>query len=324
MEPFELIVMVMIGLFAGLVGGMLGIGGSIIMIPAMTEMLGPNQHLYQAAAMIVNFFVVVPAVYQHRRANAIDSAMVARIMPLAIVGVLVGVGVSELPIFAREGEVYLRGLFGLFLLFVAGYDLYGLYRRQRGGGWVPHPFRRKGWGTDTSTLRQSPTIAAQGWGTTQQPERKQHQWRLAAAVALPTGLVAGLLGIGGGILAVPLQRRFLKVPIRTAIANSASLIVATSFIGAIVKNSAFLAGHDQGVTPPVLAAILIPTAVVGSLIGSRLTHRVPVVFVRVAFFVLLLMAALRLTYKAASSISHPAPPTVMRIQNPAIALRHSR
>ena len=176
MEPFELIVMVMIGLFAGLVGGMLGIGGSIIMIPAMTEVLGPNQHLYQAAAMIVNFFVVVPAVYQHRRANAIDSAMVARIMPLAIVGVLVGVGVSELPIFAREGEVYLRGLFGLFLLCVAGHDLYGLYRRQRGG-------------------------AAWQGSTTQQPERKQHQWRLAAAVALPTGLVAGLLGIGGGILA---------------------------------------------------------------------------------------------------------------------------
>ncbi len=299
MDPFELIAMVIIGLFAGLVGGMLGIGGSIIMIPAMTEVLGPDQHLYQAAAMIVNFFVVVPAVYQHRRANAIDSAMVARIMPLAIVGVLVGVGVSELPIFAREGEVYLRGLFGLFLLFIAGYDIYRLYRRQRGG------------------------TASQG-SITQQPVRKQHQWRLAAAVALPTGLVAGLLGIGGGILAVPLQRRFLNVPIRTAIANSASIIVATSLIGAIVKNSAFLARHDQGATPLVLAAILIPSAVVGSLIGSRLTHRVPVVFVRVAFFVLLLLAALRLTYKAARSMSHPVPPTAMRIQNSAIVLRHSR
>ncbi|MCH9003289.1 MAG: TSUP family transporter, partial [Planctomycetes bacterium] len=66
--------MLLIGLFTGVVGGLLGVGGSIVMIPAMTEVIGPDQHLYQAAAMIVNFFVVVPAVYQHRKAGAIDMA----------------------------------------------------------------------------------------------------------------------------------------------------------------------------------------------------------------------------------------------------------
>ncbi|MGB2985912.1 MAG: sulfite exporter TauE/SafE family protein [Phycisphaerae bacterium] len=278
MELVELIMLGCIGLFAGLVGGMLGVGGSIVMIPAMTELLGPNQHLYQAAAMIVNFFVVVPAVYQHRRVKAIDRAAVLRFIPLAAVSVVVGVGLSELPLFAGEGEAYLRGLFGLFLLFVAVSDLYRLFRRPK-----PQP------GT-TCEANQGQRGAPRG------------QWRLAAAVAIPTGLVSGLLGVGGGILAVPLQRRFLNVPMRTAVANSATVIIATSLIGASVKNYAYLTEHEYSVRSFVLAAVLIPTAIIGSLNGSKLTHRLPLKVVKAAFFVLLLVAAIRLTYQAVHSL----------------------
>ncbi len=274
----------MIGLLTGLVGGMLGVGGSIVMIPAMTELLGPDQHLYQAAAMIVNFFVVVPAVYQHRRAKAIHMATISRILPLAAVSVVLGVGISELPIFAGTGEVYLRGLFGLFLLLIAVTDLYRLCRRNR---------------NKIDTLMQGqgsslPSVAAEA--------PKRMQWRLAAIVAVPTGVVAGLLGVGGGIVAVPLQRRLLHVPMTAAVAGSATIIIATSLVGAIVKNYAYMTQHDGGTASLTLAAIVIPTAIVGSLIGSALTHRVPVKVVRGGFFLLLMLAALRFTYAAVCSI----------------------
>ena len=85
----------LIGLLAGACGGLLGIGGGIVMIPAMTEVFGPDQHLYQAAAMIVNFFVVVPAVYQHVRAGAVDRSAVRRLIPLGPVAVVAGVALSE-------------------------------------------------------------------------------------------------------------------------------------------------------------------------------------------------------------------------------------
>ena len=68
--PPEMLILMAIGLCAGLLGGLLGIGGSVVMIPAMSVIFGPAQHLYQGAAMIVNFFVVIPAVIQHRRAGA--------------------------------------------------------------------------------------------------------------------------------------------------------------------------------------------------------------------------------------------------------------
>lgn len=273
-----------IGLLTGLVGGMLGVGGSIVMIPAMTELLGPDQHLYQAAAMIVNFFVVVPAVYQHRRAKAIDMATISRILPLAAVSVVLGVGISELPIFAGTGEVYLRGLFGLFLLLIAVTDLYRLCRRNR----------NKIDAQVEGRASSPPSATANG--------PKRMQWRLAAIVAVPTGVVAGLLGVGGGIVAVPLQRRLLRVPMTAAIAGSATIIVATSFVGAIVKNYAYMTQHDGDAASLMLGAIVIPTAIVGSLIGSALTHRVPVKLVRAGFFLLLLLAALRFMYSAACSM----------------------
>jgi len=290
MAFFELIALILIGLFAGVVGGLLGVGGSIVMIPAMTEVLGPDQHKYQAAAMIVNFFVVVPAVYQHRRAKAIDPSTVARLIPLAIVGVLVGVGISELPFFAGEGEAYLRMLFGLFLFLVAGWDLYRLSRRGEPEPSVPNSV--------LANTTGGPIKGAQ--------KTRQGRWLFAAAVAVPTGLVAGMLGVGGGIMAVPLQRRFLRIPIRAAIANSATIIIATSFVGAIAKNYAFMVENDHTLATFRLAAVLIPTAIIGSLAGSRLTHRLPLKILKTAFFVLLLFAGVRLTYKAARSLPPPA------------------
>ncbi|MFQ5412867.1 MAG: sulfite exporter TauE/SafE family protein [Phycisphaerae bacterium] len=270
--PLELSALVLaalltIGLLAGVTGGLLGVGGSIVMIPALTEVLGPNQHLYQAAAMIVNFFVVVPAVVQHRRAGAIDRVSVARLIPPAAIAVVVGVLISELDVFAGGGERHLRGLFGLFLLGVCVTDLYRLVR--------PPP------------------------GTPDQASaRPRAGWRFAAAVAVPTGLVAGMLGVGGGVLAVPLQRRWLGVPIRRAIANSATIIVATSVIGAGLKNYALITTHGYRLQAVIIAATLAPTAIIGSLVGSRLTHRLPIRHVKIAFLVLLAVAAVRLTYRA--------------------------
>lgn len=250
------------------------------MIPALTELLGPDQHLYQSAAMIVNFFVVVPAVIQHRRAKAIEITNVMKLIPLAIAAVIVGVMISELPIFSGEGEAYLRGLFGLFLLCVCLGDLYRLSMRKKIS-------------KETTTLKTNKSCVG---------------WIHASWVAVPTGLVAGLLGVGGGVLAVPLQHKLLKVPMRKAIANSATLIIATSIVGAYLKNSAYYTQHDQSLKSFMLAGCLIPTAIVGSMLGSRLTHRLPQRYIKTAFFILLSVVAVRLTYHAFQSTPTPQIP----------------
>ena len=95
-------------------------------------------------------------------------------------------------------------------------------------------------------------------------------------------------------MAVPLQRRFLRLPIRTAIANSATMIVATSFVGATAKNAAILSSDPHATQSLILAAILAPTAILGSSLGSHLTHRLPIRLIKGAFLILMMLAALRL------------------------------
>jgi hypothetical protein len=127
---------------------------------------------------------------------------------------------------------------------------------------------------------------------------RRWNWASAAAIAAPTGLISGLLGIGGGVVAGPLQRRVLGLPLPIAIANSTALVAATAVFGAAMKNYAYAAEHGSARPPLALAAILAPTAIVGSLIGARFTHRASLRLLRSLFIALLIVAALRLIYGA--------------------------
>ncbi|MCC6381742.1 MAG: sulfite exporter TauE/SafE family protein [Dehalococcoidia bacterium] len=270
----DLLYLILMGLATGAAGGMLGIGGSVVLIPALTFVFGADQHRYQAAAMIVNFFVAAPAVVQHHRAGALAPRTVLRIVPLAIAGVIVGVLAGESSIFAEERESNLRLLFGLFLVAVCLYEFYRLFAREQ----EPH----------------GPT-SPPGWG-------------FAACVSIPTGCVAGLLGVGGGIVAVPLQRRLLHTPTRTAIANSAAIIIATSLVGAALKNYAYLREHPGTMTTFTLALAVTPGAILGSIIGSRLTHRLPIAIVKGAFLIVLAIAGARLAADAGRATANEASP----------------
>lgn len=271
MDPF---LSISIGLAAGLIGGLLGIGGSTLIIPALVIALshtdagyqGHQQHLLQAAAMICNFFVAAPSVITHHRAGAIDRRIVTWLVGPALIGILAGVALSNTPLFAKANGRFLAMGLALFMLYVAAYNLKRLLK---------------------------PTQAKK---SSDPPE--QHAIAKIVAVGLPTGLIAGLLGIGGGALCVPAQQIFLRLPLRQAIANSAATITIIALCGATYKN-ATLSHHDLSIIDALhLAALLIPAAVAGSLIGSRLTHLLPRRVIRAIFCVFMTLMAARLFYDA--------------------------
>lgn len=263
----EQLVLLTIGLIAGVVGGLLGVGGSIIMIPAMTLLLGPRQHLYQGAAMMVNFFVVLPAVYHHRKAKAILEPIVKPMVPFASLGVIVGVWLSCGEWFRGEHQIYLTKIFGCFLLYEVGYNIYRLASSRR----LPE--------MDDAAAKALPG------------------WKVALTVGLPTGLVGGLLGVGGGVVAVPLQQLILRVPLNRAIANSAATIIPLSVIGATFKNLENSAAGLPFRDALHLAMLLAPTAILGGYLGARLTHLVPRRALRIAFILFMSYAAIMLIRK---------------------------
>jgi hypothetical protein len=264
MPATDLILLILLGLFAGISGGLLGIGGSVVMIPGLVLLFGPErQHLYQAAAMIANFFVIAPAVVRHYQAKATLSPVVRLTIPSAVLGAVAGVYISDLPVFRRAGQGYLQIAFSLFLAYVIVYNIWRLYQRSA-RRLLEHQ----------EAMRLSKVL-------------------IVAVVGLPAGLLAGLLGIGGGLFAVPAQQVVFKIRLPNAIANSATTILWSSIVGAAVKNY-HLPQHGFHLgQAALLAACLIPSAMVGSWVAAAKVHQWPVSTIRVAFVILLGYCAVR-------------------------------
>jgi len=280
----ELLAQAAIGFLAGLLGGLLGIGGSVIIIPALIVYLshttsgytGNVQHLLQAAAMICNVFVAAPSLTAHYRAGAIMKSVVTVLVPTALVGIFLGVAASNSSSFARQNGVYLAMILAGFLAYVAVYNTWRMF-------------------SATDLTRQF------------DDSRKLPAWRVAL-VGLPMGFAGGLLGIGGGAICVPMQQIILRVPLRKAIANSAATIVCVASIGALYKNLT-LPSHGIAVVASLkLALMLIPTAIVGSYLGGKLTHALPRKLLRVVFVVFMAAIAYLTFSKAWKAASTPRLP----------------
>ena len=267
----DIIILIIMGLAMGVIGGMLGIGGAVFLIPALTFVFDENQHLYQAAAMICIFFVSGAALIAHRKAKAISKEVLLYLMPTAMAGILGGVALSNSSFFEGDNDYILARIFGGFLVYVAFYNALRLYRSVKQG---------------RNLERDEPLTRPNAI--------------LASLCGLITGLTSGLLGIGAGTVATPTQQFFLKRPLREAMSNSAAVIVSISWLGAIYKN-ATLSQHGITITESLrIAVCIIPGAIIGGYIGGRLMHTLPKNIVRAIFILVCVIAAVKLLTVAPS------------------------
>ena len=259
----EYLTLILIGLVMGLFGGLLGIGGSLVMIPAMMIFFKGDQHLYQAAAMICNFFVAVSAVFVHKKADVLLLNVVKWLIPAGLLGILGGVWFSNITFFTGTNSENLTRLFGFFMIYVAVYNV-TKFRHHDGGSD----------GLDISDVKKSRV--------------------LTLASGLLTGLSAGLLGLGGGTVCTPMQQLCLKMPLKRAISNSSALIVSTALVGAFYKNIT-LPKHGIAIMDSLkIAVVIIPTAMIGAFIGGKLMHKLDKNLVRTAYIALLAIAAYKM------------------------------
>jgi uncharacterized protein len=112
--PFDFVALGAVGLAAGFAAGLLGVGGGIVMVPAMVLVLGFDQHVAQGTSLVV----IIPAAlagsvthYRNGRVSLRDAALLAA---GGIGGAVVG-SISALSV----DDMVLRRLFGVFLLVVA-------------------------------------------------------------------------------------------------------------------------------------------------------------------------------------------------------------
>ena len=261
----EYIILLFIGLIAGLVGGLLGIGGGIVMIPAMVLAFGENQHLYQAASMICVFFIAGASLIAHKKANALVPNVIKWLIPAGVAGIIIGVSISNSFLFSGEKSYLLARVFGVFLIYVAFANCL--------------EFR-----IDVKSATSEQTTPCNKSGI---PPKSM-------LTGLVTGISAGLLGIGAGSVSTLMQQLLMKMPLKKAMSNSAAAITCTALAGAFYKNLTLPKQGIEIVESLQIAAVIIPTAIIGGFAGGNLLHKLPKNIVRIAFIVIILIIAAKL------------------------------
>lgn len=125
MNALTIFILIMIGLGAGLFGGLFGIGGGLIMIPAMVFFLGLDQHTAQGTSLAVMLPPIgILAAYNYYKAGQVDIWYAVIIAVTFILGGYLGSKIAlDVP------EQLMKKLFGIFLIL---YALKLIFSKQAG------------------------------------------------------------------------------------------------------------------------------------------------------------------------------------------------
>lgn len=136
--------------------------------------------------------------------------------------------------------------------------------------------------------------------------------RFTPGFGLPVGVVAGvmsgLLGIGGGLIVVPILTGWLHVPIKRAIGTSLLAVLVTASVGVVTETL---------VAPSNLhwraAGVLAAAAVAGAWMGTRLLARIPSMLLARLMALVLVAAALRMSGLLDAHVAQAAEPGPLAI-----------
>lgn len=110
-------ILVLIGLLAGIIGGM-GIGGGTVLIPALTLLLGLDQHKAQSVNLLYFIPTAIIALIIHVKNKKVDFKTA---MPIIVSGVL-GAGIGACSVSYIPNDL-LKKIFAIFLLTMGLYEM---------------------------------------------------------------------------------------------------------------------------------------------------------------------------------------------------------
>jgi uncharacterized membrane protein YfcA len=107
----QYLIAALIGLFGGVTSGLFGVGGGIVMVPAMVFLLHTNIKTAIGTSLVVIIPTALTGAFKHHQLGNIDWRMAASLVPLAIVGGFLGAALTK----SVPAET-LKKLFGGFII----------------------------------------------------------------------------------------------------------------------------------------------------------------------------------------------------------------
>jgi len=264
--PTELLIWpayLVLGVIAGLVGGLLGLGGGILIVPSLlflfiwqgmpTEIL---MHLAVATSLFTIIFTSISSSFAHHKHQAVLWSQVLLLTPGIIIGAVFGAFIAD-----YISSDILRRLFGVFEILVAcqiGFSVKPSAQRSLPG-------------------RNGMLITGAGIGT-----------------------LSTILGIGGGTLTVPFLI-WCHVDIRKAVASSSACGFPIALAGSLAMiftglNSTSLPENSIGYVYWPAAVMILITSVLFAPVGAKLAHSMPVDSLKRIFAIVLACVGLRMLF----------------------------
>lgn len=124
MTTYVLIVLVFIGVFAGILSGFVGVGGGIVIVPALVYILGMSQHSAQGTSLLLMIPPIgILAVMNYHKAGEMNWTYGAIIATFFVVGAYFGSKIS-----LKLNPATVKLIFGVLMLYVSARMIYSGYK----------------------------------------------------------------------------------------------------------------------------------------------------------------------------------------------------
>lgn len=249
MPPTDVAVLALGGLAAGILAGLLGIGGGVLMVPLLL-VFGVNVDQAAATSLLAILITATTGSWQNWRMGYLQPRQVLLLAMPAILLVIVGTEFGEL-----LAEHWRRAAFGVLLLA----NIYLVSFKKRAASTI-------------HTSHISPSAARLITGSS-------------------SGFMAGLFGVGGGVIMVPLQIILMNASMKNAVRNSLAVISLTSLVACIHNGLKGDIVYDAGLSLGV-------GGLIGVQISARFLPKLPDSLVSLLFRSLLCVLAAYIFWQA--------------------------
>ena len=267
MELFDLtidavLLRLLLGMVIGFCIGLTGVGGGVLVLPALTLILHIDPIAAVGTTTLYAFLTKIAATYHHVRLKTIDWSISSRFL----IGAVPANIVTAIWVSSQGEDAHFKIVLTRFIVIVIFAAVCLMILNM--------------------ITRARPAVVEKEHALAEQiNERKAVHTRLCIELGILCGGLIGATSIGGGVLIVPLLIILFGLP--------ASRTVGTAiFIAFILTMVTALIYGTHGEQDRVTAIIMAGGSVAGVYYGSKLSVRMPELFLRVIVVVLVLVAAI--------------------------------
>jgi len=193
-QAASLLLPLLVGVVAGTVGSLLGVGGGSIMTPLLVAAGYPIEQAVPASLLAI-VGTSVGGLYVYEREGLIDYRLAAIFLSATVMGSIIGISIA-----VAGGAGVMKTILSIVLVYTGLSMTYRVVRGQAG----------------QAAGAETPGRVLFGW--------------LASILA---GMVSALAGVGGGILKVPIMNRIVGIDIKRAVATSKLMVGVTASAGVL-------------------------------------------------------------------------------------------